>query len=158
MEGLNLSLRNNPSVIVVGEARTHDEIRSMVDIAMRGHLVFSTLHTSSVLNTLRFLDSLSETKDSWRQMLAYSIKAIVAQKLIYKKDSGFLLIPEVFIPNDQVRAKLAKGEFSDIKDMFYTNTLRDNGCYTFRDSIEILVRERLITGSERSDLLVQQGI
>ena len=75
IEGMKFALRNNVSVIVIGEVRLHEEIRAMVDIAMRGHLVFATLHTSNALNTIRFLDSVSEDKDSWRQLIAYSLRA-----------------------------------------------------------------------------------
>jgi twitching motility protein PilT len=149
MAGLKLALRNNPAVIVIGEVRMHDEIRTMVDIAMRGHLVFATLHTANALNTIRFLDSVSEEKESWRQLIANSLRAIVSQKLLYLKDQGFIFIPEVFIPNGMVRNKMSRGEFKDIKDAFYTNNLRENGSFTFEDSLNILHREGVISDAHK---------
>ena len=149
IEGMKLALRNDISVVVIGEVRTHDEIRSLVDIAMRGHLVFATLHTSNVLNTLRFLDSISDNKESWRQLLGYSLRAIVSQKLIYMKDQGFIFIPEVFIPNDVMRNKISRGEFKDIKEVFYSNNLRGNGSFTFEDTLSILCKERVISETDK---------
>jgi len=151
MDGVKSALRNNPVAIVVGEVRSTDEIRALVDVAMRGHLVFSTLHTANVMNTVRFLDSVSE-HETWKQMLAYSIKAIVSQKLIYRADHGFILIPEIFIPNDVARNKIARGEFKDLKDLFYGNSLRETGSYTFEDSFRVLQGQGIISDIDRKTL------
>lgn len=152
-EGLRFALRNNPSVVVLGEVRSHDEIKEMIDMAMRGHLIFSTMHTSNALNTIRFLDSIGgENKDSWRQLIAYSLKAVIFQRLIYKKNTGFIFIPEVFIPSEVARNKLARGEFKDVKDMFYGNNLRETGSYTLEESLNILYREGIITDSEKRSM------
>ncbi len=151
-EGLRFALRNNPSVVVLGEVRSHEEIKEMIDMAMRGHLIFSTMHTSNALNTIRFLDSIGENKDSWRQLIAYSLKAVISQRLIYKKNTGFILIPEVFIPSEVARNKLARGEFKDVKDMFYGNNLRETGSFTLEESLNILYREGFITDSEKRSM------
>ena len=149
IDGMKLALRNDISVVVIGEVRLHDEIKALVDIAMRGHLVFATLHTSNALNTLRFLDSISENKESWRQLLGYSLRAIVSQKLIWMKDHGFVFIPEVFIPTDVVRNKISRGEFKDIREVFNSHNLRDNGSFTFDDTLSILCRERVISEADK---------
>lgn len=151
-EGLRFALRNNPSVVVLGEVRSHEEIKEMIDMAMRGHLIFSTMHTSNALNTIRFLDSIGENKDSWRQLIAYSLKAVISQRLIYKKNTGFVFIPEVFIPSEVARNKLARGEFKDVKDMFYGNNLRETGSFTLEESLNILYREGIITDSEKRSM------
>lgn len=151
-EGLRFALRNNPSVIVLGEVRSHDEVKEMIDMAMRGHLIFSTMHTSNALNTIRFLDSIGENKDSWRQLIAYSLKAVISQRLIYRKNAGFVFIPEVFIPSEVARNKLARGEFKDVKDMFYGNNLRETGSFTLEESLNILYREGIITDSEKRSM------
>lgn len=152
IEGMKLALRNDISVVVIGEVRLHDEIRALVDIAMRGHLVFATLHTSNALNTLRFLDSISDNKESWRQLLGYCLRAIVSQKLIYMKDQGFVFIPEVFIPTDVMRNKISRGEFKDIKEAFHSNSLRDNGSFTFEDTLSILCRDRVISDADKQSI------
>ena len=151
-EGLRFALRNNPSVVVLGEVRSHEEIKEMIDMAMRGHLIFSTMHTSNALNTIRFLDSIGESKDSWRQLVAYSLKAVISQRLIYKRTAGFVFIPEVFIPSEVARNKLARGEFRDVKDMFYGNNLRETGSFTLEESLNILYREGIVTDSERRSM------
>ncbi len=154
MDALKFSLRNNPSAILLGEVRTHEEIMAMVDIAMRGHVVFSTLHTSDVMNTIRFIDSISEEqKETWRQLLAYSLKAVVSQKLIYKKDRGFILVPEVFIPNSVAKTKIADGDYKDLRSMFFEHSMRENGCFTFEDTFKVLQREGVLSDAETKNLM-----
>ncbi|MDA8103746.1 MAG: ATPase, T2SS/T4P/T4SS family [Nitrospiraceae bacterium] len=152
IEGMKFALRNNVSVIVIGEVRLHEEIRAMVDIAMRGHLVFATLHTSNALNTIRFLDSVSEDKDSWRQLIAYSLRAVISQKLLWLKDRGFVFIPEVFIPNSMVRNKISRGEFKEVKEAFYSNNLRENGSFTFDDSLNILCKQGILSDNDKRSI------
>ena len=152
IEGMKFALRNNVSVIVIGEVRLHEEIKAMVDIAMRGHLVFATLHTSNALNTIRFLDSVSEDKDSWRQLIAYSLRAIISQKLLWLKDRGFVFIPEVFIPNSMIRNKISRGEFKEVKEAFYSNNLRDNGSFTFDDSLNILCKQGILSDNDKRSI------
>lgn len=156
IEGMTLALRNDVSVIVIGEVRTHEEIRTMVDIAMRGHVVFATLHTSSALDTLRFLDSVAtaEHKESWRQLLAHSLKAIVSQKLMWRKDHGFIFIPEILIPNTVLRQKIEQGDFKGIKELFQTSAqTAEHGSTTFETTINRLAKHDIISSQDKPNLL-----
>ena len=62
IEGMQLAVRNDASVIVIGEVRTNEEIQTMVDIAIHGHVVFASLHTRTAMETLRLLDSARTSK------------------------------------------------------------------------------------------------
>ncbi len=157
VSALRMALRNDPSVIVLGEVRTKDEVQAMIDTAVRGHLLFSTLHTSNVMNTLRFLDGMGEggvvgESSSWRQMLAYSIQAIVSQKLIYREGYGFVIVPEVLIPDNVVRQKIAEGQYLEIQNMLAQNTLRGNGTITFAEVTQDLFSKKICTLRETAEL------
>lgn len=153
VSALRMALRNDPSVIVLGEVRTKDEIIALIDTAVRGHLVLSTVHTSSVLNTLRFLDGIGENQDSWRQMVAGCLLAIVAQKLIHKEGVGFIVMPEVLIPNAVVRQKISEGKFLEVQNMLVGNELAQEGCTTFGKVLEDLAKRNYIRERERAEIM-----
>src|SRR5262245_14208440 len=56
-KGLRAVLRQDPDVIMVGEIRDTDTLTTAIEASLTGHLVFSTLHTSSAVGTItRLLD------------------------------------------------------------------------------------------------------
>lgn len=151
LDGMNIALRNNPTVIMVGEVRTREEIQTLFEIASKGHLVFSTLHTSNVMNTLKFLDEVGEGKGSWRQLFANSLTAIVSQKLLYRY--GFILLAEVFIPDRVAREKIAQGAYNELKTMLSGNQYRATGSITFKQAFDVLVQQGVFNENEREELL-----
>ncbi|MBE0427623.1 MAG: Flp pilus assembly complex ATPase component TadA [Nitrospirae bacterium] len=154
LEGMNISLRNNPSVIMVGEVRTREEIQTLFEIANKGHLVFSTLHTNNVMNTIRFLTEVGEDKGSWRHLIAHSLRAIVSQKLMFRNDD-YVLIAEVFIPDKVARAKIAEGNYVELENLISSNQLKDNGTVTFKHAFEELVRSNVLSERDRKELFFE---
>ncbi|MFI5295966.1 MAG: type IV pilus twitching motility protein PilT [Thermodesulfovibrionales bacterium] len=152
VEGMKLALRNDPSVIMIGEVRTRDEIQALFEVASKGHLVFSTLHTSNVMNTMRFLDEVGDNKGSWRQLVASSLRAIVSQKLVYR-NGEYTLIAEVFIPNTSARSLVAEGKYTELENMITGNQLKDNGTITFKTALDKLVEKNVFAERERKEFL-----
>lgn len=78
--GLRSFLRQDPNIILVGEIRDKETAELAMQAALTGHLVFSTLHTSSAAGALpRLLDLGAETF-----LLASTITAIVGQRIARK--------------------------------------------------------------------------
>jgi general secretion pathway protein E/type IV pilus assembly protein PilB len=78
--GLRAILRQDPDVIMVGEMRDTETARIAAQASLTGHLVLSTLHTSSVPATVtRLLDMGLE-----RYVVAGALRAVVAQRLVRK--------------------------------------------------------------------------
>ncbi|MEI6396916.1 MAG: GspE/PulE family protein [Candidatus Taylorbacteria bacterium] len=76
--GLRSVLRQDPDVIMVGEIRDNETARVAVHTALTGHLVLSTLHTNSALETIpRLLDMGVD-----HYLLAATLRLIVAQRLL----------------------------------------------------------------------------
>ena len=76
--GLRAILRQDPDVILVGEMRDQETARIATQASLTGHLVLSTLHTSSVPATVtRLLDMGME-----RYVVAGALAGIVAQRLV----------------------------------------------------------------------------
>jgi type IV pilus assembly protein PilB len=79
-EGLRSFLRQDPNIILVGEIRDEETTELAIQAALTGHLVFSTLHTSSAAGALpRLLDLKAETF-----LLASTMNAILAQRIARK--------------------------------------------------------------------------
>ncbi len=103
---LRAALREDPDVILVGEMRDLETIALALTAAETGHLVLATLHTSSAAKTIdRIIDIFpSSQKTQVRSMLAESLEAVIAQKLLPKKDgSGRLAAMEVMVASTAVR-------------------------------------------------------
>jgi type IV pilus assembly protein PilB len=76
--GLRSALRQDPDVIMVGEIRDNETARIAVHTALTGHLVLSTLHTNSALETIpRLIDMGIDP-----YLLACTLKLVIAQRLV----------------------------------------------------------------------------
>jgi twitching motility protein PilT len=77
-------LRQDPDVILIGEMRDEETVRTALSAAETGHLVFSTLHTVDAPEAInRIIDFFPphEQKQA-RAMLAGTLKGIVSQRLV----------------------------------------------------------------------------
>ncbi|MEO5826932.1 MAG: PilT/PilU family type 4a pilus ATPase [Gemmatimonadales bacterium] len=95
---LRAALRQDPDIILVGEMRD----RATIDIALKaaetGHLVFSTVHTTDAQRTIARLVSVFEAAEQagTRLRLAESLRAVVSQRLLPRKDgTGRVVAVEV---------------------------------------------------------------
>lgn len=78
--GLRAALRQDPDVIMVGETRDSQTLKTSVRAAVTGHLVLSTLHTNNAAGTVvRMLDMGAEP-----YLAASSLSGILAQRLVRK--------------------------------------------------------------------------
>lgn len=87
-KALRAALRQDPDVIMVGEMRDRETIEIAVKAAETGHLVLSTLHTTDAPKTIMRVIGSFDLKEERivRTRLAESLKAIVSQRLLPKKD------------------------------------------------------------------------
>lgn len=76
--GLRSILRQDPNVIMVGEIRDSETAELAVHAALTGHLMFSTLHTSTAVGAIpRLIDMGIEPF-----LLSSSLRVVVAQRLV----------------------------------------------------------------------------
>ena len=87
-EALRYVLRQDPDVILIGEMRDQETVRTAMAAAETGHLVLSTLHTVDSTETVnRIVDLFPERMQRQaRTMLAATLRGIVSQRLIRTKD------------------------------------------------------------------------
>ncbi len=78
--GLRSLVRQDPNIIMVGEIRDNETAALAINAALTGHLVLSTLHTTSAAGALpRLIDMKIEPF-----LLASTINIIIAQRLVRK--------------------------------------------------------------------------
>jgi twitching motility protein PilT len=114
---LRAALREDPNIILVGEMRDLETVAIAIEMAETGHLVFGTLHTTTAASTVdRIIDQFpSEQQAQIRTMLAESLKGVVAQTLLRKKDgNGRVAALEVLIVTPSVAANIREGKTHQI--------------------------------------------
>jgi twitching motility protein PilT len=102
---LRLVLRQDPNVVVVGEMRDPETFHTVLTLAQTGHLVLSTLHTGSAVDTInRIVTSPSEHGElSVRAQLAHVLKGIVSQRLVERADgSGVVPATEILVSTSSI--------------------------------------------------------
>ena len=73
-------LRQDPDIVMIGEARDNETVQIAVQASLTGHLVFSTIHTNNAPATItRLIDMGIEPF-----LIASSVTAILAQRLVRK--------------------------------------------------------------------------
>jgi twitching motility protein PilT len=104
-QALRLVLRQDPNVIVVGEMRDPETFRAVLTLAQTGHLVLSTMHTGSVVDTInRFVSAFPQAREtSIRAQLAHVLKGAIGQRLVERADGqGLLPVTEVLVSTGSV--------------------------------------------------------
>lgn len=146
---LTQALRQDPDVILVGEMRDLETVRTAISAAETGHLVFATLHTQDSGQTVdRIVDVFpAEQQAQVRTQLSNTLQGIVAQQLVPTAD-GASRVPacEVLVATPALRSLIRDGKVHQIPNMITTG--RRQGMQTLDDSLARLVREGLITLDE----------
>jgi len=118
-DGTVQALRQDPDVVVIGEMRDPETIMAALEITDSGHKVFSTLHTSSAVESLdRIIGEVPPVEaDRVRNRLADVLKLVISQKLVPTLDKKRVLAKEVLIVTPSVRAAIKNGNTGEIYQM-----------------------------------------
>jgi twitching motility protein PilT len=106
-------LRQDPDVILVGEMRDEETVRTALSAAETGHLVLSTIHTVDASESVnRIIDFFPQTEQRQaRAMLAGTLKAVVSQRLVPTADGlGRIASCEILRMTGRVRDMIMNPE------------------------------------------------
>jgi len=146
-DGLKYGLRQDPDVILVGEIRDRETAQMALSAAETGHLVFSTLHTRDAKGAItRFPDLFpADAQSAVRAQLAMSLRAIVSQRLLpgVNKTEKRHLALEVMWNTHPIASAIRTGKIESIDN--YIQTGREDGMFTFDESVKQLLRAGKIT-------------
>jgi twitching motility protein PilT len=140
---LKSALREDPDVILVGEMRDLETMQLALTAAETGHLVLSTLHTSSAVKTIdRIIDVFpSGKKGHIRSMLSESLLAVIAQKLLQNRNKdGRVPVCEIMVANAAIR-----------------NLIREDKIYQIPTLIQAGSQEGMQSLDQDLQRVVQQG-
>jgi twitching motility protein PilT len=143
------ALREDPDIILVGEMRDLETISLAVEAASTGHLVFSTLHTSSAYKTVdRVIEVFpSQEQPLIRSTLADGLRAVIAQTLFKRIDrKGRVAALEILIANPAVRNLVREGKTHQIPSMIQTG--KKYGMILLDDSIMDLFKKGIISAED----------
>jgi twitching motility protein PilT len=99
-------LRQDPDVILIGEMRDEETVRTALSAAETGHLVLSTLHTLDASETInRIIDFFPpHLQQQARVMLASTLKGAISQRLVPRIDrEGRVAVSEVMVVTGRIQ-------------------------------------------------------
>lgn len=150
VDGLKYILRQDPDVVLVGEMRDRETIEAAMTISETGHLVLTTLHTNSCVQTInRIIDAFPPHQQSQvRAQLSFVLEGVVTQQLVPKAGApGRVLACEVMVPNQAIRNLIRENKLHQVYSVMQAGQGK-HGMMTFNQSLHILVQRRLITMEE----------
>ena len=143
------ALREDPDIILVGEMRDLETISLAIEAASTGHLVFSTLHTSSAAKTVdRIIEVFpADQQNQIRSTLSDGLRAIIAQVLFKRVDKkGRSPALEILIATPAVRNLVREGKTHQIASMIQTG--RKYGMQLLDDAIMEMLNKGWISADD----------
>ncbi len=150
------AVRQDPDVILVGELRDLETIRTAITAAETGHLVFASVHAGDAKTAIeRLISAYSAEEQNFAQRLVATVlRSVIVQHLLPRYESlnqpleteaklGRVLASEVMHVNSAIANLIANGTLSQIASMIETN--QDDGMWTLDGSLARLWRSRKIS-------------
>ena len=156
LSALRSCLRQAPDVILLGEMRDHETIRTAMTAAETGHLLIATLHTKGTVNTIdRIVDSFpSGQQGQVRTQLSMVLDTVVSQQLLPDINGGLAPAFEVMHMNSAIRSLIRDSKTHQIdsaiaagagEGMISMDQSSSEGMITMEQSILNLYRAGRIT-------------
>jgi twitching motility protein PilT len=111
-KGMRAAMRQAPKIIFIGEVRDRETMEIVLNAGETGHLVFSTLHTTSAAMTVNRIIGMFGTDEETqvRERMAGSMRYIVSLRLVPSILGGRLLVTEMMGTNLRTREAILLGE------------------------------------------------
>lgn len=145
---LRASLREDPDVIFVGEIRDAPTLKLALTAAETGHLVLTTLHTSTAPRAIsRMVDLFpSNDKEIVQRLIAESLLGVVCQTLIKRIDGGRVAAFEIMLGTNAIRNLIRENKIPQMYSVIETNS--QMGMCTMEKAIENLVTHQIINAAD----------
>ena len=133
-------------MILVGEMRDLETFQAAISAAETGHLVFSTLHTTNIMQTIdRIVDLFpSNQHDQVRHQLAMQLRGLMSMRLLARADGGGRVpMCEIMFGTPAVRNLIRENRVTQLEQAILQGA--EEGMQTFNESLYGLLRRKLIT-------------
>jgi defect-in-organelle-trafficking protein DotB len=115
-KGVRNALRRKPRLILVGESRDYETINAVLDAALTGHPVYTTVHSNGVAETVRRLvGSFPKSERAGKTIdIIETLRLIVWQKLVPSTDGKQTALREYLVFTDKIRDELLSGDMENV--------------------------------------------
>ncbi len=139
------ALRQDPDIIMVGEMRDPNTISTVLEITDSGHKAFTTLHTSSAIDSIHRIvaEFPPEEQERIRNRLADVLCVIVSQKLIPTVDNKLVMTREILSVDASVQAAIRNKNIGEIYQMMVEG--KRYGMCTLEQDLHELLRKGVIS-------------
>jgi len=148
-DALHSALREDPDAILVGELRDLETMSIAMTAAEMGVLVMGTLHTNGAAATIDRVVNIfpSDKQDHVRNMLSTSLRGIVSQQLLKKKDgTGRAVALEILINTSAAANLIRQGKLEQLENVMQSSGAA--GMCTMDGSLKRLFEDGVISGEE----------
>lgn len=150
-------LRHDPDVIVIGEMRDANSMKTAIAAAETGHLVMSTIHAGTapvaIHRVLEFFPA--EERPRILRVLANTLQAVICQQLLPGAKGRPVPAVEILRSSPVVRGLLEKGDLHKLADSIEAGS--DDGMMSFNQSIHQLITKGLVTMEEGLKFSTSEG-
>ena len=139
------ALRQDPDIIMVGEMRDAPTISTVLEVTDSGHKVYTTLHTSSAVDSIHRIiaEFPPDEQERVRYRLADVLKVVMSQKLVPNKKGNLTLAKEILSVDHSIQAAIRNGNITEIFQMLTEG--KTKGMFTLQQDLYRLVKSGVIT-------------
>lgn len=118
LSALRACLRQAPDVILLGEMRDAETIRTAITAAETGHTVIATMHTKGAVNAIdRVIDCFAESQQSQiRFQLATVLRTVVSQQMLPDVAGNIIPAFEIMHVNNAIRGMIRENKNYQIEN------------------------------------------
>jgi twitching motility protein PilT len=141
-------LRQDPDIIMIGEMRDSVSFTAAMSAADTGHLVLSTLHTTTAAQSVgRILDFFrADEREQVRRQLAGTLQAVICQRMITTVNHTVTPALEIMINTPTVKKMIEENRLDKLPAAIETGT--DDGMLNFNQALFNLVKQGKVTEQE----------
>ncbi|MGH8456017.1 MAG: PilT/PilU family type 4a pilus ATPase [Stenotrophobium sp.] len=145
---LHSALREAPDVILIGEIRARETMDSAMQLANTGHLGLATLHANNAYQALQRIVNLypDDMRGQLYMDLSLTLRAIVSQRLVRRKDGRRCAAFEVMINTPYISELILNRRIDEVKEAMAQSS--DKGMLSFDQSLYRLFKEGKIEKEE----------
>lgn len=144
-QGTVQSLRQDPDIIVVGEMRDPETIATVLEVTDSGHKVFTTLHTSSALDSIHRIigEFPTNEQERIRLRLADVLRVIISLKLVPNRNGKLTLAKEILSVDGSIRSAIRNQNIGEVYQMITEG--KKKGMITMEQDLANLFEQNIIT-------------
>jgi defect in organelle trafficking protein DotB len=111
-DGVRNALRRKPRLIMVGEARDAETMSAVLEAALTGHPVYTTLHTTGVPETIRRLVGTFPAEERIGRTIdiVETLRLVIWQKLVPTVNGKQVALREYLVFDEEVRDRLLESD------------------------------------------------